>query len=162
MKTYACVRTDNMSGTVEGKNLVSLKYNGDIENGSVVKVGDYIDGEREVREATAPAKSEALRDLALIASPEVIKAKTYHSIANFINESGSICRGYRFTSADVFSLTKEGFASGASLKVGAFVELNGTTKLNAVDAVTGTTQDPVTVVGKIVLIEDEWYVIEVA
>lgn len=162
MKTYACVRTDNMSGTVEGKNLVSLKYNGDIENGSVVKVGDYVDGEREVREATAPAKSAALRDLALIATPEVIKDKTYHSIANFINEKGTVCRGYRLTSGDLFSLNKAGFATGASLKKGAFVELNGTTKLNAVDAVTGTTPDPVTVVGKIVLIEDEWYVIEVA
>ena len=159
MKTYACVRTDNMSGTVEGKNLVSLKYNGDIENGSVVKIGDFVDGEREVRGATAPAKNDAVRDLALIASPEVIKDKTYHSIANFINEDGSICRGYRLTSGDIFSLTKEGFASGASLKKGAIVELNGTTKLNAVDAATGT---ETTVVGKIVLIEDEWYVIEVA
>lgn len=162
MKTYACVRTDNMSGTVEGKNLVSLKYNGDIENGSVVKVGDYVDGEREVREAVAPAKSAAVRDLAIIASPEVIKDKTYHSIANFINESGSICRGYRLTSGDIFSLTKEGFASGASLKVGAFVELNGTVKFNAVETVSGSDSDAVTVVGKIVLIEDEWYVIEVA
>lgn len=162
MNTYACVRTDNMSGTVEGKNLVSLKYDGDIENGCVVKVGDLVAGEREIRTATAPAKNAAVRDLALIASPEVIKGKTYHSIANFINEKGSICRGYRFTTADTFSLTKAGFASGASLKEGAFVELNGTTKLNAVDAVTGTTSEPVTVVGKIVAIEGEWYVIEVA
>ncbi len=162
MKTYACVRTDNMSGTVEGKNLVSLKYNGDIENGSVVKVGDYIDGEREVRSATAPAKDTAIRDIALIASPEVIKDKTYHSIANFINENGAICRGYRLTSGDIFSLTKDGFAGGASLKVGALVELNGTAKFNAVDAASGTDEAAVTVVGKIVLIEDDWYVIEVA
>lgn len=38
MKTYACVRTDNMSGTVEGKNLVSLKYNGDIELDSIRRI----------------------------------------------------------------------------------------------------------------------------
>lgn len=159
MKVYACVRTDNMSGTVEGKNLVSLKYSGEIENGSVVAVGDYVDGEREVRIATAPAKDAKVRDLALIATPEVIKDKTYHSIANFINEEGAICRGYRLTSGDIFSVTKEAFASGASLKKGSIVELvDNDVKFNAVDDATGST----TAVGKIVLVEDEWYVIEVA
>lgn len=159
MKVYACVRTDNMSGTVEGKNLVSLKYSGEIENGSVVAVGDYVDGEREVRIATAPAKDAKVRDLALIATPEVIKDKTYHSIANFINEEGAICRGYRLTSGDIFSVTKEAFASGASLKKGSIVELvDNNVKFNAVDDATGST----TAVGKIVLVEDEWYVIEVA
>ena len=49
---YACVRTDNMSGTTIGKDLVSLKYfDGEdkeaaIENGSVVLVGAYLDGQR--------------------------------------------------------------------------------------------------------------------
>lgn len=159
MKTYACVRTDNMSGTVEGKNLVSLKYNGEIENGSVVLVGDYIDGEREVRNASAPAKDSNLRDLALIATPEVIKDKDYYSIANFVNESGSICRGYRLTSGDMFSLTKEAFADGSSLKKGSVVELLADSlKLKAVETATAST----TTVGKIVLVEDGWYVIEVA
>lgn len=159
MKTYACVRTDNMSGTVEGKNLVSLKYNGEIENGSVVVVGEYIDGEREVRNATAPKKDTKVRDLALIATPEVIKDKDYYSIANFINENGDICRGYRLTSGDLFSLTKEAFADGASLKKNAIVELSdNSVKLNAVETATDST----TAVGKIVLIEDGWYVVEVA
>lgn len=123
MKTYACVRTDNMSGTVEGKDLVSLKYAGDIENGCVVAVGGLVAGEREVRTATAPAKDAKLEDLALIATPEVIKDKKYYSIANFINENGNLCRGYRFTTKGCFSLTKEGFAANSSLEVGAFLRL---------------------------------------
>lgn len=159
MKTYACVRTDNMSGTIDGKNLVSLKYNGEIENGSVVLVGDYLDGEREVRNATAPAKDSALRNLALVASPEVIKDKDYYSIENFINEDGAICRGYRLTAGDVFSLTKEAFATGSSLKKDSVVELlENSTKLKAVDSATEST----TTVGKIVLVEGNWYVVEVA
>lgn len=159
MKVYACVRTDNMSGTVEGKNLVSLKYDGEIENGSVVVVGDYVDGEREVRTATAPTKDAKVRDLALIATPEVIKDKAYHSIANFINNEGSICRGYRLTPGDIFSVTKEAFVSGADPKKGYIVELvDNNVKLNTVSAATDST----TAVGKIVLVEDEWYVIEVA
>ena len=157
MKTYACVRTDNMSGTIEGKNLVSLKYEGEIENGNVVAVGAYLDGEREVREATVPATDAKLADLALVASPEVVKSKTYHSLKDFINEDGSVLRGYRFTSKDVFSVTKEAFAEGSAPALDATVELSGTTKMKAVASASGAT-----VIGKIVLVEDEWYVIEVA
>ena len=59
---YACVRTDNMSGTVNGKDLVSLKFmvgetEAPVENGNVVLVGDHLEGEREVRKATAPSKN---------------------------------------------------------------------------------------------------------
>lgn len=158
MKTYACIRTDNMSGTVEGKNLVSLKYDGEIENGCVVAVGDYVEGEREVRKATAPDKEAKLSTLAVIATPEVIKDKTYHGISEFVNEEGTNIRGYRLTTNDVFSLTKEGFAKGSTLAVGSIVELNGTTKLNAV----ATATEKTTTVGKIIAVEDEWYVIEVA
>ena len=48
---YAYVRTDNMSGTTVAKDLASAKfYDGsaeaDIENGNVVTLGVYIDGER--------------------------------------------------------------------------------------------------------------------
>lgn len=47
---YAYVRTDNMSGTTVAKDLASAKfYNGsveaDIENGNVVTLGAYLDGE---------------------------------------------------------------------------------------------------------------------
>ena len=68
---YAYVRTDNMSGTTVAKDLASAKfYNGsveaDIENGNVVTLGAYLDGERELRKATAPAANTKLRDLYLV------------------------------------------------------------------------------------------------
>lgn len=160
-KLNARIRTDNMSGTVEGKNLVSLKYEGAIENGNVLAIGAFIEGEREVRTGTAPQKNTPLRDLAVIATPEVIKSKTYHSLGEYINEEGTILRGYRLTPRDYFSVTKEAFDEGASaqLKVGGIVEVKaGSTKLNAVASATEET----TTIGKIVLVEDEWYVIEVA
>ena len=40
MAKFARVRTDNMSGTVVGKDLVSLKADKEIENGSVVVKAD--------------------------------------------------------------------------------------------------------------------------
>lgn len=157
MAKYAVVRTDNMSGTVEGKNTVSLVYDDDIENGCVLAIGDFIDGERELREGTIPDKAAELRDVALLAAPEVVKASSQNTLSEFINEAGTPIRGYRFTPKDVFGLTKEGFASGDNPAVGNVVELNGTTKLHAVASATAST----TTVGKIVLFEDPYYVVEV-
>ena len=168
MAEYACVRTDNMSGTVMGKDLVSLKYDGAIENGSIVAIGGFVDGEREVRTATAPAVDAKIGDLALVATPEVVKNKSYNGLSDFINEEGTILRGYRLTSKDIFSVTKEAFESGSNLKKGDVVEMTGTgVKMKSSAAATGEVgSDPdkktVTVIGKIVLVEGEWYVIEVA
>ena len=160
--SYACVRTDNMSGTVQGKDLVSLRYlPGDketaIENGNVGLVGEYLEGEREVRKATAPGKNSPLKDLALVASEEVVKDKEHNALSDFINLAGDTIRGYRLTARDIFSVTEQAFAEGAALEVGSIVELNGTTKFNAVASATAET----TSVGKIIAIENEWYVIEV-
>lgn len=158
METYACVRTDNLSGTVEGKNLVSLKYSGTIENGTILKVGNYIDGEREVRAATIPAVSDALSNLALVATPEVIKDKLSYNVANFINEAGSVIRGYRLCANDIFSVTSKAFATGQTPLAGNIVEMDGLGKLLAVStATTGSTK-----IGEIKKIEGEWFVIEVA
>lgn len=154
---YTCVRTDNMSGTVEGKNLVSLKYSKDIENGTILKVGALASGEREVREASIPAVGDSLKDLALVASPEVIKTKENYGLSEFINEAGDIMRGYRLTARDIFSITVEGFAAGQSPAVGNLVELDGKGKLIAVASATSNS----TTIGKILAIEDKWYVVEV-
>lgn len=156
---YGIVRTDNMSGTTMGKDLVSVKYqvgNTDtaIENGAVVLIGDYIDG--EVRKATAPAANSPLNSVALIASEEVDKAKTYNTLGEFKNEAGAIARGYRFRSGDTFAVTAAAL-DGTPAK-DAVVELQAGTKMKVVtQATSGSTK-----IGTIVDVEGEWYVIEVA
>lgn len=158
---HACVRTDNMSGTTVGKDLVTLRYFEDdkiaeIENGTVLEIGDYLEGEREVRKGTAPTSTTKLAKCALIASEEVVKDKNHNNINEFINLAGANLRGYRFVDNDCFSLTKEAFPEGALLEEGATVVLQNGTKFNAV-AEAGSA----TVVGKIVLVEGIWYVVEV-
>lgn len=152
---YGCVRTDNMSGTVHGKDLVSLKFDKEIENGNIVEVGALLEDEREVREAKVPTASTELRNLAVIASEEVVKDKAYNNLAEFINEAGDILRGYRLVSRDIFSVTAE--ALDGEAKVGSVVEAQANTKMKVVDAATsGSTQ-----IGTIIAVEDDWYVIEV-
>lgn len=161
MASYARVRTDNMSGTDVSKDLVSLKYKASgafaaIENGNVVVVGDLLDGEREVREASTPASNTALSAIALVASEEVVKEKKYHTLADFRNEAGSIIRGYRLNHGDIFSVTKEALTGTAAKN--SVVELQAGTKLKVVATATTST----TTVGKVIALEGDWIVIEVA
>lgn len=156
MAKYAIVRTDNMSGTVNGKDLVSLKYTADVENGNVLAIGGYIEGEREVRTATAPTAATALADVALVASEEVVAEKSFNGLADFTNKAGEIIRGYRLTSKDIFSVSAE--ALDGTPAVNAVVELQAGTKLKLVTEAT----EGSTVVGKVIAIEGEWIVIEVA
>lgn len=158
---YACVRTDNMSGTTVSKDLVSLKYfdgenEAPIENGSVVLIGEYLEGQREVRKATDVASNSKLSEVALIAHEEVDKTKSHNTLKEYINEADMNVRGYRLTSKDCFSVTKEAFVTQGVLAKGSIVELTDGTKLKAVSTASGATT-----VGKIVAVEGEWYVVEV-
>lgn len=158
MSTYACVRTDNMSGTRVEKDLVSLKINSNIENGTILKVGALVTGERELRVATIPAVGASLGDLAVAATPEVVKDKTYYGLGDFINKANEAIRAYRLTSKSVFSVTKEAFAAGQNPVVTNLVEVNGSGKMIAVASPTADS----TTIGTIIAVEDGWYVIEVA
>ena len=157
----ACVRTDNMSGTVLGKDLVSAKYKVSttetaIENGNIVAIGDLLTGEREVRLASTPAANSSLDVLALVASEEIVKDKQYNSLGDFENKAGDIIRCYRLRKGDIFSVTAEALDGEAS--VGKYVEAQAGTKLKVVSAITeGSTK-----VGTVIAVEGIWYVIEVA
>lgn len=175
---YGVVRTDNMYATdVRGGGLVSIKYivtdssgaepvdiETAIENGCVLKIGDLMDGQREVYKGTAPAKGDALGDLCLIATPELMYDERKRDLDEFINEAGRIARGYRFHHADTFSLTADAFETALSeISVGDLIELqNNKIKMKVVSSATAST----TTVGKIIAIEKvgkyTYYVICVA
>ncbi len=158
MSKYTIVRTDEMPNTIGARNLVSLVYNGDLENGSIVLIGEFINDKREVRVATAPAANTPLCNLALIATPEVGKDHKYYGLNRFINLKGSIIRGYKLTPGNIFSISKEGFDNTENLAINSIVELQaGKTKLIAKTQPTPS----VTTIGRIVGIEDGLYVIEV-
>lgn len=156
---YGVVRTDNMFGTDVRAGLVSIKYivnnvETAIENGNVLKVGalmgDATNGyEREIFAGAAPAANDALSDIVLIATPEVMYDERKRNLDEFINEAGKPCRGYRLHKGDIFSVTKDALDGVAAPAIGNVVELKAGTKLNvAASATSGST-----VVGKIIAID---------
>lgn len=166
--SYGVVRTDKMTGTDNRAYLVSAKYMGSgsaatvVDNGCVVKLDGLMDGEREVYKAITPEATSALKDIALVATPEVIYDNGLKNLDEFTNKAGTIIRGYRLHTGDIFSVTVDAL-SGATLStaVGALVELQAGTKLKVVTSATGGS----TQVGKIVAIEEtsryKYYVIQV-
>lgn len=154
-KKYAVVRTDNMYGTDVRAALVSVKYMGEdgatpteIENGSVLKLGALMSGEREIFVGGAVAADDKMTDVVLVASPEVLYDERENNLDDFINEAGKPCRGYRIHSGDIFSVTKGALVGEDAPEVGDTVELAAGTKMNVVKVASGAT-----VVGTIIAID---------
>lgn len=167
MAKYGVVRTDNMFGTDVRAGLVSVRYMGAdgntataIENGSVVKIGSLVEGEREIFVGTDVSADDKINDVVLLAAPEVAYDERVRNLEEYINEEGKNIRGYRLHTGDTFSLTKEALAGAEAPAVGNVVELAAGTKLSVAAAATGAT-----VVGKIIAVEiagrHTYYVIKV-
>ena len=152
---YGIVRTDNMYGTDVRAALVSIKYMGEdgatptaIENGSVLKVGALIEGEREIYVGGKVAANDKVEDVVLVASPEVMYDERKKNLDEYINVAGKACRGYHIHSGDIFSVTKEALTGEAAPAVGNVVELAEGTKLSVAKDATGAT-----VVGTIIAVD---------
>lgn len=117
---YCVIRTDLMSGTKQPADLVSLRFYGDnskpaeVENGVIVKLEGYEDGQREVMKAVAAKSSDKLSDCAIVAGVEVMYDERKSNLDEYINEAGKIVRGYIPRSRNMFAVTKEGFVGGTA------------------------------------------------
>ncbi len=163
---HGVVRTDLLAGTDVRSELVSVRYQPsdtmtDIDNGNVVLLGALETDSRTVYKGATPTASSALKDIALVASPEVIYNEHIHGLENYFNEAGKISRGYRLHEKDIFSVTIDALAAAATPEVGNIVELQAGTKLKVVSSATGGS----TTVGKIIDINVvgnlTFYVVEV-
>lgn len=154
---HAVVRTDNMAGTDVGTHLESVRYMGAgttptaIENGNVVllngllskTVGSATVIEREIYKGVTPAKNSNLKDIVLVATPEVFYDERLHNLDSFINEAGRVIRGYHLHTQDEFGVTIEAlnFDNEYTPVVGSVVELMAGTQLNVVaELSSGATQ----------------------
>ena len=134
---YCVIRTDLMSGTKQFADLVSLRfYNAEgevaeVENGVIVELQGYEEGEREVMKAVAATASSSLNDCAIVAGIEIMYDERKHNLDEFINEAGKAVRGYIPRSRNLFSVTKEGFVGGTVPPVEAEVGIGEGGKIDA-------------------------------
>ena len=134
---YCVIRTDLMSGTKQPADLVSLRfYNAEgevaeVENGVIVELQGYEEGQREVMKAVAATASSDLNDCAIVAGIEIMYDERKHNLDEFINEAGKATRGYIPRSRNLFSITKEGFVGGTVPTVEAEVGIGEGGKVDA-------------------------------
>lgn len=149
---HGVVRTDKLWGTDVRSGLASFVYMGsgttpaDIDNGNVVKITELQDGEREVYVAVTPAANTELKDILLVADPEVMYEESKRNLDEFYSKAGEIVRGYYLHTNDIFSVTKDALDGAANPKKGDIVELKAGTKLNVVTSASASA----TKVGKII------------
>ena len=118
---YTVIRTDNLSGTDQRADLLSVRvYDAsgkmiDVENGVFVKIGDLeVDGEREVYKATIATSTDDLSDCAILAGTEIMyDERLSYTLDQYYNEAGKAIRAYVPRNRNFFSVTAEGFVGGA-------------------------------------------------
>lgn len=150
---YTVIRTDLMSGTKQPADLVSLRFYdasgevADVENGVIVKLQGYEDGQREVMKAIAATAGADLNECAIVAGVEVMYDERKKNLDEFINEAGKATRGYIPRSRNMFSVTKEGFVGGTVPKKGDAVGIGTGGKIDAAGTGLGECVD-IEVVGR--------------
>lgn len=141
---YTVFRSDLLSGTDVAADLVSCRvYDAEdnkiaVENGTIVELQGYEEGEREVMKAVLASASSKLSDCAIIGTPEVMYDERKKNLDEFINEAGSICRGYIPRSRNMFSVTKDGFVGGSVPAKDAEVGIGANGKIDAAGTGLGT------------------------
>lgn len=141
---YCVIRTDLMSGTKQPADLVSFRFYdaegnaADVENGVIVKLEGYEDGEREVMKAVSATAGADLNDCAVVAGVEVMYDERKKNLDEYVNEAGKITRGYILRSRNMFSVTKEGFVGGIVPVKDAAVGIGDGGKIDAAGTGLGT------------------------
>ena len=136
MAKNAVIRTDLMHGTKNPDMLVSLRFYAndavaEVENGVIVELNGYEDGQREVMKAVAATADSNLADCAVIAAPEVMYDERKKNLDEYINEAGKAVRGYRLVDRNIFALTAEGFVGGTAPALNGKVGVGANGKLDA-------------------------------
>lgn len=142
--SYCVFRSDLLSGTDVAADLVSCRvYDAEgntiaVENGTIVELKGYEDGEREVMKAVLATSASKLSDCVVIGTEEIMYDERKKNLDEFVNEAGSICRGYVLRSRNMYSVTKDGFVDGVVATKGAEVGVGTGGKIDAAGTGLGT------------------------
>lgn len=147
--------TSLMAGTKLPSKHVNVKIPADLDNGNIVALGALADGEKEALVGTKPAANTALKKLALIKAPEVMKDERLKNLGDFYNKKDAIVRAYLFEDGDEFRLTAEGLTGSPA--VGNAVEADAGHKLKTAGSATASS----TQIGTIIAQEGDYWVVRV-
>lgn len=103
----AIVNLDYLKSVYVGR-IFNVMADSEIEQGSLVAIGDLVDGEREIYNAAAVANATAEK-VALIASDEVDYDPRKAMWEDFTNEANYPAKAYELNENDEFTISEDGF-----------------------------------------------------
>lgn len=131
MANHAVVRTDLMAGTDVKSLLRTAKYMVGttataVDNGCVLALAGLLETpnikNREVWKAVTPTANQDLKELILVATPEVMVDPRAQALKDFTNPAGGLLRGYVMHSGDIFSVTSEALSAVPTVGQGVAVQ----------------------------------------
>lgn len=133
---YTVIRTDELSGTKQPADLLSVRvYDGDeyiaVENGTIVEIEGLEEGEREVYKAKLASAESNIDNCAIVAGVEVSYDERKRNLEDYINEAGKATRAYIPRNRNMYSVTKEGFVGGTTPEKEGEVGIGADGKLDA-------------------------------
>jgi hypothetical protein len=139
MANHAIVTIEKVNR--DGVELVNVQHTADMDNGSVVHLGDFVTGEGELRQVSVPTSASILADpLFLVHSPEIQGDMylPYSTLKDFYNPANKPARGYRLPVGAQFKITTDGF-DGTAAKNSYLIPQAGSVRLKvAADLNAGT------------------------
>lgn len=133
---HMVARSSKLRATDAGRIYDVLDDTNAIEQGSNIKLGDFVDGSYQVKTALTPAIGDAIVfvcDVPLIYENYRTADQFEY---NFINKAGKETRAYEITEGDIFGVSDYGFTTvadgGSPVKVGNYVTVDGNRKYKEV------------------------------
>lgn len=98
------VRLDKIQASYNG-NIESVRHSADMDNGSIINLGDLIANETELRAVSVPATATlGTAEVLLVASPEV-NYEVGKGLKDFTNKANKPARAYHLVPGDIFTVT---------------------------------------------------------
>lgn len=141
--------TSKLSATKGGRHIFNVKIGEDMDNGTIVAIGDLVDGSLDTYKSKNPAGFNgkilgvasngsyyvqviAAGDAVLLHNPELIYEEystQFQHASNFFNAKDDIVRGYQLEVGDIFELSATGFVTNPPAANKAVTVDNTTKKL---------------------------------
>lgn len=111
VKKHVVARTSKLKATNCGHIYDVLDTVNDIEQGSLIKLGDYVDGELQLRKAETPKATDKIVFICSVPTIYDESTATAQNEYNFYNVRGKACRGYEIVENDIFGVSDNAFTT---------------------------------------------------
>lgn len=166
MAKYAIINTELVTGTDVRSQMRSVLYGvvsgtdftpKEIQNGSVVQFTDEI--EPDLYKAVDVKANTPLKDVVILATPEIMYDERKKNLHEFINEAGDNATGFIPNVNDIFAITEEGL--DGTPKVGNIVELQAGNTMKTGTTATANATKVGSIIGTRIINGDTYYRVRV-